>query len=271
MFGDALGKAEVFYSLFTTATIMTILEVVAAYVLFFPETRQAIERQVARIPGSPEDLLKTQELALAEGREVIATARAREAELCTGIINMHSYLFATVLIFVLVIVSLLLRRNYMRERAAAGKPPDGYVSSPLLASLLTVSCLVPFQGLFYYISMYEWSYHDPFPILAPIVMKNCAGVTPRTLAESKGRVARAVEQDYASLAREEESASQQTTEAADAAARARREILNEPDLKKLRRAYPADATLPSLLDTPVPPPPRTQTRRAAPPPRFVQR
>ena len=194
MFGEQKGRAEVYYTLIATATIMTILEVVAAYVLFFPETRAAIDKGMKKIPKSDEGL-RTEQLGLQEVRQIIKTARERERLNCKVVINAHSYAFAFALIAALTGLTLVARAHYLQMNLRVGSA----VSPPLRASLLTVACLVPFQALFYYMSKYKWEYRNPFPMLAPIVLRSCAGVTPDTILLAKAELGIALTDDYRDL------------------------------------------------------------------------
>lgn len=192
--GDQQGRAEVYYTLIATATIMTVLEVVAAYVLFFPETRAAIEKGMKKIPKSS-GAMRTEQLGLGELRQIIKTARERERLNCKLVLNAHSYAFAFALIVALTGLTLAVRAHYL---SVAVPVPSG-VSPPLHASFLTVACLVPFQALFFYMSKYKWEYQNPFPMLAPIVLRSCAGVTPDTVLHAKAELGIALTDDYRDL------------------------------------------------------------------------
>ena len=172
MFGEQKGRTEVYYTLIATATIMTILEVVAAYVLFFPETRghrqgdeeDSEERRgpadrAARSAGGPADHQNGSRAGAPQlqGRDQrpLVRLRLRADRRADG-------------------------AHAGRARALPANEPEGGVRRlpPLRASLLTVACLVPFQALFYYMSKYKWEYRNPFPMLAPIVLRSCAGSPP---------------------------------------------------------------------------------------------
>lgn len=194
-FGTKEGRSEVLYTLVGTATIMTIIEIAAAYLLVFPETAMAIDLGLKSLPKTA-TTYNIERIGLIEARQIIATARAREKQSCTGVVNKHSYVFAGSLVTMLIMLTFALRSNYY---ARLQQPIRGYMSPPLQAALLTVVCLVPFQGLFYYISKYLFLYADPFPMLAPVVLGACTGVTPESVQMAKSRVTTAVRDDYVSV------------------------------------------------------------------------
>lgn len=184
-FGDASGQSEVLYGLVTTATVMTIIEIMAAFQLVFPETKRAIDKGIASIPEK-RPRFELARLGLLEARQVIATARSREEQSYKNTINRHSYFFAGGLIVLLVLLTFALRKNYLMHQAQNG---TSRISNPVKAAGLTVVSLLPFQVLFYFMSKNFWLFQDPFPMFAPIVYESCSGVTPESLELAKAKVA----------------------------------------------------------------------------------
>ena len=78
-FGTKEGRSEVLYTLVGTATIMTIIEIAAAYLLVFPETAMAIDLGLKSLPKTA-TTYNIERIGLIEARQIIATARAREKQ-----------------------------------------------------------------------------------------------------------------------------------------------------------------------------------------------
>lgn len=180
---------ETTYSLFLTATCMTIFEVVFAYVIAFPGILGSVTRGLESVPvtvydDAPSD---SERYAREEMEAFVSAVTARERGYLNKL-NLHSKVFAGMLITTLILCTVRFRV------AIIDSERRGPLWISLKLAMTTVGILVLFQVCFFFManagarppflkSMPTWKFDNPSSLLPAVVKTTCAGQPPTEMDE----------------------------------------------------------------------------------------
>lgn len=155
-----INKIETIFGLVFTALIMTIFEIVFAYIVVFPGIDKSVENTMNKIEGESSNLPQK------ELKAVIQAISNREDKTISTV-NAHSKIFAGSLVFVL--LSLTLYFGYIMKKEKSN------VFIPVLQSMITICILISFQYNFYLMGK-KYGFQDPKDLIPHIVDDLCKDV-----------------------------------------------------------------------------------------------
>lgn len=167
----ATDRLDTMFSIFFTATCMTIFEILFAYYVAFPQITASVDHNLSLVPTGT---AMTNPVVRDELKAFVSMLEQRERKYKDKL-NTHSKVFAFLLVITLVIGLTLMGNKYRKLRTL---PPLGLSITNVLLILvfqLGFICMTspPLRPEFLR-SMPSWKYNDPITFLPDIVDSACA-------------------------------------------------------------------------------------------------
>lgn len=136
---------KILFSLVITATIMTIFEIIFAYLIVFPSLKPVINSAISNLPKADtlddSNIQYLRDVVLLEVQAFVRTGRDREKRLVEKI-NLHTKIFASFLVGFMVFLTVALRTKIIHRENTMS-------FAPYVLAGITVSVLITFQLAFY--------------------------------------------------------------------------------------------------------------------------